>query len=68
MNPTPYLTDAEIAELTRPLKQHAAQRRALEKLGIPFRVRPDGSPLVWRWDRDAHQAKQSGQPRWSRAA
>jgi hypothetical protein len=44
------LTDAEIAEICRPLKQPAAQIRYLLSIGIPVRRRPDGTPLVLRSD------------------
>jgi hypothetical protein len=42
------LTQDELFELTS-YKQGAAQRRALQRLGIPFKPRPrDGFPLVAR--------------------
>ena len=40
-----YLTDDELEGITRRIK-HAAQIRALTRMGIDYRVRPDGSPLV----------------------
>ncbi len=64
----PYLSDDEVRELTR-VKQGAAQIRHLERMGVPFRIRADGTPCVWRWDLQEHQAKaKSAQPKWSRAA
>lgn len=46
------LTDAEIADICRPLTQHAAQVRYLRALGLTVQRRPDGSPIVRRseWD------------------
>lgn len=65
----PYLTDDEIDDICRPLKQHAAQIRYLEGLRLRVERRPDGSPLVWRsdWERahNASPAAASG-PKWSR--
>ena len=45
---TPFLTDDEVSMLCKPLTQPAAIRRFLAKLGVPFRVRPDGRPIVSR--------------------
>ena len=42
-----YLTDEELEGITR-RKKHVAQIRALTGMGIDYRVRPDGSPLVSR--------------------
>ena len=67
------LTDAEVDDICRPLKQHAAQVRYLRSLGLRVERRPDGSPLVRRseWERaqnaSAGPAKSAG-PRWSVAA
>lgn len=69
-----HLTDAELADICRPLVQHAARIRYLRSLGLPVERRPDGSPLVRRcdWERrsaPAAPAVASGLgPRWSRAA
>jgi hypothetical protein len=41
------LTDAEIAELTR-RERRPAQRRVLDALGIPYRIRPDGTLVVFK--------------------
>ena len=45
---TPYLTDDEIAEICRPLKMPAAQRRHLVRLGLLVKAKPNGHPLVAR--------------------
>lgn len=42
-----YLTQEELQGVTG-RKQYAAQVRALNEMGIDFRIRPDGSPLVSR--------------------
>lgn len=39
------LEDAEVAKVTGKVRP-SAQKKALAKMGIPFRVRPDGSLLV----------------------
>jgi hypothetical protein len=41
------LSPGEISEITRRVK-HAAQREQLTQLGIPYRIRADGSPVVLR--------------------
>jgi len=46
--PPPYLTDDEIAELCKPLKMPAAQRRHLERMGMIVKTRPNGQPIVAR--------------------
>ena len=43
------LTRDEIEELTG-MRRKSSQIRALAQMGIPFRVRPDGSPAVLRCD------------------
>ena len=50
---TPYLTDAEIAEICAPLEQPAAQARYLAGLGLRVERKPNGRPLIARgeWDR-----------------
>lgn len=45
---TPYLSDEEIAEICRPLKMPAAQRRHLARLGLLVKAKPNGQPLVAR--------------------
>lgn len=42
------LTYDEIAEITKPLKQPAAQVKYLRSIGIKAERRPDGSVLVLR--------------------
>lgn len=49
---TPFLTDDEVAMLCTPLTQPAAIRRFLTRLGVPFRIRPDGRPIVSRRQAD----------------
>lgn len=44
----PFLTDDEIAEICRPLKMPAAQRRHLARLGLLVKTKADGHPLVAR--------------------
>lgn len=63
-----HLTDEEVADICRPLKQHAAQARYLASLGLPVMRRPDGSPLVRRvdWERLRDSRPTTG-PAWSRA-
>lgn len=67
--PLPYLSDAELDGICRPLKQHAAQVRYLQGLGLQVDRRPDGSPLVrradWERARSPGQAKATGGPKWS---
>lgn len=46
--PAPYLSDDEIAEICRPLKMPAAQRRHLARLGLLVKSKPNGQPLVAR--------------------
>ena len=41
------LTDDELVELTG-LRQSAAQRKVLDAIGVPYRVRPNGSIIVLR--------------------
>lgn len=56
------LTPADLKLLTKRVKP-AWQRRELEKLGIPFRTRSDGSLIVF-WDdvRPVHNAKPRREP------
>ena len=62
-----FLTDAELADLCRPLKQPAAQIRYLQRLGVRVRRRPDGTPLVLKSDLSLveHNHRENG-PRWTR--
>ena len=45
---TPFLDDQELRAMTHPISQPAARRRFLDKIGVPYIVRPDGQPLVSR--------------------
>ena len=48
MHMTPFLHDDELYEMCAPLRQPAAICRYLARLGVPYRVRPNGRPLVSR--------------------
>nr|MBF0684284.1 DUF4224 domain-containing protein [Pseudomonas sp.] len=43
----PILSDEEVVSLTGRVR-HAAQKQVLAHLGIPYKARPDGSPVVLR--------------------
>jgi hypothetical protein len=43
-----YLVDTEIAAITEPLQQPAAQARALRAMGFTVKLKPNGRPLVSR--------------------
>lgn len=45
---SPFLLDEELSVMTYPMRQAAAQRRFLDRVGIPYISRPDGRPLVSR--------------------
>ena len=45
---TPWLSDAEIAELCEPLEQAAAQIRHLKRAGYHVTKKPNGRPLLMR--------------------
>jgi hypothetical protein len=47
-----WLSDAEVADATR-RRQPAAQARFLDRSGVPYRRRPDGTLLVSRAALDA---------------
>lgn len=49
---TPWLTDNELIDATH-RRQFTAQARALQRMGVPFVRRPDGSLLVSREALDA---------------
>ncbi len=54
----PDVSQEEINDICKPLKQHAAQIRYLrDVLKLQVERRPDGSPLVWR----AHLEAKKGQ-------
>ena len=44
-----FLSDAELKALTRRLRT-SAQRKVLASLGVPYRLRPDGSIVVLHAD------------------
>ncbi len=45
---TPFLSDAEVADICTPLVMPAAQRRYLASLGLLVKSKPNGRPLVAR--------------------
>lgn len=47
-SPLPWLTDAEIADLCKPLRRADAQTRYLEDLGLTVKHKPNGRPIVVR--------------------
>jgi hypothetical protein len=49
----PWLTEEEIADLCKPLKQAAAQIRFMRALGLMVRTKPNGAPLVMRANVDS---------------
>lgn len=54
MSSPPYLTEEEIAHITKPRTQGAARVRYFrEKLKCKVEPRPNGQPLVWRADFEA---------------
>lgn len=75
MTTTPWLTDDEVREATC-RRQPSAQARALQRMGVPFIRRPDGSLLVGRQAIEralAGAATMGGQPAsngltWSKSA
>lgn len=73
MSDSPILSEAEIAQLTAPLRQHAAQARKLSAmLGCEIKRRPDGLPIVTRAMLDRlggkAQAQNDAGINWSRRA
>jgi len=44
----PDLTDAEVDEICKGLRQNAAKARYLRELGLTVNTRPNGRPLVMR--------------------
>jgi hypothetical protein len=71
---SPILSEAEIADLCKPLTQHAAQARKLSAmLGCQIKRRPDGLPIVTRAMLDrlgqgTAQAQNDAGINWSRRA
>lgn len=53
MNEHAHLTDAEVEEATRPLKQGAARIRFFQRLGCKVKPKPNGQPLVGRAEYEA---------------
>lgn len=58
---SPFLTDAEVSDLCRPLTQPAAQVRYLRGLGFQVERKRDGRPLAWR----KPAAEPDAQPDWA---
>lgn len=50
---SPYLSDAEVLDICRPLTQPAAMVRRLKNMGFHVKPRPNGWPLVSRANFDA---------------
>lgn len=46
----PHLSDAEIAEITEPLTQGAARVRFFKRLGVKVTLKPNGQPIVSRYE------------------
>lgn len=57
-----FLTDEELVKLTG-RSRPSAQRRILKYLDIPFRVRPDGKPVVMEADLHATAKERPRAPR-----
>lgn len=57
------LTDEQVNDICRGLKQNAAKIRFLQSLGFTVKRRPDGSPLVLAAPAPTHN---NTQPRWTR--
>lgn len=55
MSLPPYLTDDEIAGMTKPLVQGAARIKFLRSKGYKVDERPDGQPLLLRADLERGQ-------------
>jgi hypothetical protein len=49
----PFLTEEEIAEATKPLRQGAARIKFFKGIGCKVKPRPNGQPLVGRADFEA---------------
>lgn len=63
----PFLTDDEIAEICRPLRQGAAQIRYLKSIGVRVERRPDGRPLVLRARLEPAGNAPTQEPNWRKA-
>jgi len=55
------LSKSEISELTGKVR-FSAQARALRSMGIDFKIRPDGSIMVYRKDIEAETASKTAEP------
>jgi hypothetical protein len=62
-----YLTDAEVADKCRGLKQPAAMQRHLQRLGYQVSRRPDGTVLAWL-EHNARPNPVANGLRWSKSA
>ncbi len=64
---TPWLTAAEVKELTGRVR-HGAQARKLAELSVPFRLNAQGRPLVERSAVLTTEPRpaQTVEPRWDR--
>lgn len=61
-----FLSDSEVQNLTGKQRYHA-QRKALALMGVQFRVRPDGRPMVVRSHVDGTigaSARKTPEPDW----
>jgi hypothetical protein len=59
--PALILDSEEIRRITG-LKRHKAQAQALARMGINYRIRPDGAPIVSRAHFEAIMAGHTGTP------
>jgi hypothetical protein len=69
---SPFLSDAELQDVTH-RRQPCAQARALDRIGVPFKRRPDGTLLVGRTALDralsgGAQSQPANGIKWSKAA
>ena len=72
---TPYLTDAEVADICQPLVAPSAQIRFIQKLGMLVHRKPNGRALVARSEfervlvgRQSEDIRHSGRAAPDRAA
>ncbi len=49
LNSDEYLTPSEVKQLTGGKTFKASQKKALELMGYPYDLDPEGRPLVSRW-------------------
>ena len=62
MSTTPFLTDAEVAEICAPLVVPAYQVKYLKRLGLVVNRKPNGRPLVARGEVDRVLVGRAPQP------